>query len=145
MSDARYFPCPSCGGLNRIPAAKVTSGPRCGRCQAPLRTDGLPVQVDDDALERLVRASPVPVLVDFYADWCGPCRALSPVLAQLAQRHAGRLIVAKVDTERHARFAGQLGVQGIPAVFLFRDGELVDRATGARPLPAWEQMVSPHL
>jgi thioredoxin 2 len=140
-----YFACPSCGGLNRVPAARVASSPTCGRCKERLPTDGTPLQLDDDALQRLVQASPVPVLVDFYADWCGPCKMLAPVLAQLAQRHAGRMVVAKVDTERSSRTAGQLGVQGIPAVFLYVGGRVVDQGTGFQPLPAWERMVAPHL
>ena len=142
---ARVFRCSSCGGINRVDPARLQSGPKCGRCSAPLRVDGAPVDLHDDALDRLLEASPVPVLVDFYADWCQPCKALAPILAALGQRHAGRLIIAKVDTERSTRSAGRLGVEGIPAVFLFRGGKLVDQATGARPYPEWERMVAPHL
>ncbi len=137
------FRCPSCGGLNRVVPGKAA--PRCGRCHAALSTDGHPQTVSDDELERLVRSSPVPVLVDFYADWCGPCQGLAPILAELASRHRGELIVAKVDTERSPRVAASLGVQGIPAVYLYKGGRVVDQATGLRPLPAWEQMVRPHL
>jgi thioredoxin len=103
------------------------------------------VSVSDDELERLVSASPVPVLVDFYADWCGPCQSLSPILAQLGKRYAGRLVVAKIDTERHKRTASRLGVSGIPAVFVYRGGKVVANQTGLRPLPAWEQLVAPFL
>jgi thioredoxin 2 len=144
-AQARYFPCPSCGGVNRVPADKVANHPTCGRCKAALPTEGAPILLDDDALARLIQASPVPVLVDFYADWCGPCRMLAPVLDQLARQHAGRLVVAKVDTERHQRIAGQLGVQGIPAVFLYVGGRVVDQGSGFQPLPAWQRMVGPHL
>jgi thioredoxin 2 len=138
------FRCEACGGINRVDPARVATA-RCGRCQRHLRTDGHPQGVSDDELAALIRSSPVPVLVDFWAEWCPPCKALGPILEELGKRHAGRLIVAKVDTEAHQQTAGALGVQGIPAVFLYRDGKVVDKATGLRPLPAWEAMVAPWL
>lgn len=137
------FRCPSCGGLNRVTPGRAA--PRCGRCHQALQTTGHPVSLSDAELQRLIDSSPVPVLVDFYADWCGPCRSLAPILADLGARHKGELIVVKVDTERHQQTAGALGVSGIPAVFLYKGGRVVERADGLRPLPAWEQMVAPHL
>lgn len=137
------FRCPSCGGINRVTPGRAA--PKCGRCHQPLATSGQPVAVSDAELQHLVQNSPVPVLVDFYADWCGPCRSLSPILAELGARHKGELIVVKVDTERHQHTAGQLGVSGIPAVFLYKGGRVVDQAAGLRPLPAWEQMIAPHV
>ena len=145
MTDPGFFVCSNWRGINRIPADRVASQPRCGRCKTTLDTSGAPLHVDDDVLDRLVRSSPVPVLVDFYADWCGPCRSLAPILEQLGRRHAGELIVVKVDTERSPRNASKLGVSGIPAVYLFRGGNVVAEASGLRPLPAWEQLVAPHL
>lgn len=137
------YRCPSCGGWNRVDPGR--RGPRCGRCGTALPTDGHPVAVSDDELAALVRTSPVPVLVDFYADWCQPCRLLAPVLATLGEKYAGRLVVAKVDTERHPRTARSLGVSGIPAVYLYAGGRVVAEAGGFRPLAAWEALVAPHL
>lgn len=139
------FPCPSCGGVNRVLPERLSSGPKCGRCKSPLRTDGAPLTVTDDQLESIVKGSPVPVLVDFYSDSCGPCRMLAPVLQQLGQKHAGEMLVLKVDTQRHQRVASRLGVSAIPAVFLYRGGAVVDKTLGFAPLPRWEQMVQPHL
>ncbi|MEZ4236311.1 MAG: thioredoxin domain-containing protein [Myxococcota bacterium] len=143
--DRYYFTCPQCGGLNRLPADKVAAHPTCGRCHAQLDTSGEPVHLDDDALEKLIRTSPVPVLVDFWAEWCPPCKMLSPVLTQLGRDHPGKLIVAKVDTDHHQRVASSLHVQGIPAVFLYVDGRVVDKGTGFQPRPAWDRMIAPHV
>ena len=139
------FSCPGCAKLNRVRDERLADGPKCGHCGTALDTSGRPIYVGDDGLEALLRSSPVPVLVDFYADWCGPCRMLSPTLKQVGEAHAGELIVAKVDTQRNQRNAQRLGVQGIPAVFLFKNGELVDKASGLRPRGFWEQMVGRHL
>lgn len=139
------FSCPGCGRLNRVRSDKLEDGPKCGHCKAALDTSGRPILVTDAGLDALLRSSPVPVLVDFYADWCGPCRALAPTLKELGAKHAGQLIVAKIDTQRDQRHAQRLGVQGIPALYLFKGGEVVDQATGMRPLGFWEQMVRPHL
>ncbi len=139
------FTCPSCGRLNRVRDDKLASGPKCGHCSAALDTSGHPIHVSDEGLDALIAKSPVPVLVDFYADWCGPCRMLSPHLQKLAEHHAGKIIVAKVDTQRNQRHAQKLNVQGIPAVFLYKGGEVVDQASGLRPQPFWESMVAPHL
>lgn len=142
---ASTFTCPSCGKLNRVRPERLADHPKCGHCQAQLDTSGAPIHVDDAGLDRLIRSSPVPVLVDFYADWCGPCRMLAPHLDALGKAHAGQLIVAKVDTERDQRHAQRLGVQGIPAVYLFKGGNVVGEAAGLRPQAFWEQLVAPHL
>lgn len=141
MAATLTFRCGACGGWNRVEAGR--GAPKCGRCRAALSTRGEVLPVSDDQLDELIAKSPVPVLVDFYADWCGPCQALSPVLAQLGAKYAGRLVVAKVDTERHRRRATSLGVTGIPAVYLYRRGRVVADAGGFRPLAAWEELVAP--
>jgi thioredoxin 2 len=138
------FRCPSCGRLNRVDAARENAA-KCGSCKTPIDVTNHPFVVDDAALASLIATSPIPVLVDFYSDSCGPCQHLAPVLEQLAANHKGEMLVAKVDTARHQRTAAELGVQGIPAIFLFRDGRVVDQTVGARPLGAMDAFVSPHL
>ncbi len=135
--------CPSCGGLNRVDPRR--EGASCGRCGASLADAARPQSVDDDALARLIRSSPVPVLVDFYADWCGPCRAMAPHLDRYARELAGRVIVVKVDVDRHRRHAEQVGLQGVPTLAVYRDGALRQAEAGARMGPALDQWVAPHL
>lgn len=135
------FVCRSCGAINRVPAGRT--GGRCGRCHTDLAPG--PVDVDDDALARLVASSPVPVLVDFWAAWCGPCRMVAPHLAALAERYQGEVIVAKVDVDRHKRTAGQLGVQGIPTLAVYQGGKPVRVEAGARTGPQLEAFVTPYL
>jgi thioredoxin 2 len=138
------FHCPTCGKVNRVDAARADKA-RCGACQTPIDTQNTPFYVGDDELATLVGSSPVTVLVDFYADWCGPCRTLAPTLQELARRHPGQLLIAKVDTDKNPKMAGQLGVSGIPALFVYKGGKVVDKTAGARSLGAMEAWIGQHL
>ncbi|HEY2006842.1 MAG TPA: thioredoxin [Solirubrobacteraceae bacterium] len=132
--------CPSCGARNRV--GPIASGfPRCPRCKSEL-----PWVVDADAqtFEAEVNAS-VPVVVDFWAAWCGPCRMISPVLEDLAGRHAGHLKIVKVDVDANPTLAERFGAQSIPLLVVFRDGNEIDRIVGALPRAALEQRLGPVL
>lgn len=100
-----------------------------------------PVRVGDEDLGRLVRGAEVPVVVDFYADWCGPCKVMAPVLDDFAREHQGELLVAKLDTDRNPDSARQYGIRGIPTLIVFDGGEEVARQTGAVPKAELEKMV----
>jgi thioredoxin 1 len=100
-----------------------------------------PVHVSDAAFEKVVLHSPVPVLVDFWAPWCGPCRMVAPVLEKLAGEYAGQVVIAKVNTDDNAQYAMQYGVQGIPTLLFVRDGQEVDRIVGAAPYPMIKQRI----
>jgi thioredoxin 2 len=130
-ADKLHFRCTKCGAINRIPSERLYDGPKCGSCGAKIEPAAAPADLDDAALQRLIASAPVPVLVDFWAPWCGPCRTLAPHVADLAVRHAGRIIVVKLNTQEHRGFAGALGVQSIPTLAVFKDGDLVNRQIGA--------------
>ena len=133
--------CAACGGVNRVRLGK--GGGACGRCKAPLRA--VAAEVNDDQLDQLVANSPVPVLVDFWAPWCGPCRAVAPHLEALAGAEEGRLIVVKLNTDQHQRTAGKLNVRSIPTLAVWSGGALQVAEPGARTGPSLRAFVAPYL
>ncbi len=106
--------------------------------EAPAAPEAGPIHVTDDMFEELVANSHLPVLVDFWAPWCGPCRMIAPIVEELAVKYAGRAVIAKVNTDEHQDMAGHLGIMGIPTLILFQDGEEVDRVVGFAPAQTLE-------
>lgn len=132
--------CPSCGKPNRIPAKHLADTGRCGACKAALPPVGEPVEVGPAEFEEIMRESKVPVLVDFWAEWCGPCKMAAPHVAQTARDLAGRAVVLKVDTEAHPQLAARYRVQGIPNFAVFVRGELQFQQAGlvdANTMKSW--------
>ncbi len=124
--------CQFCQSWNRVDAARATDRPKCGKCGKPMLLDR-PVKLDDETFQRTIAESEVPIMVDFYADWCGPCRMMAPAGDQLAANYVGRALVAKLDTDASQRTAMSFGIRGIPTVIVFRDGQEVGRQSGAVP------------
>jgi thioredoxin 2 len=138
--DVTIIACPTCHARNRV--GPIAQGvPRCPRCKSTL-----PWVVDAEADTFTAEtAASVPVVVDFWAAWCGPCRVISPVLEDLATRHAGHLKVVKVDVDANPVLATRFGAQSIPLLVVIRDGKEVDRIVGALPRAALEQRLGPVL
>jgi thioredoxin 2 len=142
MSELR---CPGCDAVNRVPEARAGWPARCGRCRRPLATTVTPVEVTDATFGPMVDRATAPVLVDCWADWCGPCRALAPTIDAIARGYGGRVVVAKLDVDANPETAARFEVRSIPTLLLFKDGRLADRLVGAQPRAAIEARLLPLL
>ncbi len=135
VSNVRLVRCPACGSTNRVARARLEQGlsPVCGRCKTPLPADDRPLTVTDATFSNEVERSPLPVLLDLWAAWCGPCRMVAPMIEDLAAELAGRVRVAKLNVDENPATASRFAVRSIPTMLLFKDGREVDRIVGARP------------
>jgi thioredoxin 2 len=128
--------CHACATLNRVPSQRLSESAHCGKCKQELAPLDTPVAIRSEAdFDELCRDSPFPVLVDFWAAWCGPCRAVAPELEKLAKARRGRLVVAKVDTEALPELARRFEIRSIPTLLLTRGGKVVQQAAGAMSAP----------
>jgi len=134
-------PCPHCGQRNRVPAA-ASGTPRCGTCHSPLPWIG---DADDGNFAEVAEEAPVPVLLDLWATWCGPCRMVSPALERLAQAYAGRIKLVKVDVDRAPGLSRRFEVRAVPTLLVLDRGRVVARKSGAAPEPALRQWLDDAL
>ena len=140
MSDSKHIVCPSCSAINRLPADKLAQGPKCGKCGASIFT-GKPAELTDQNFERHVSRSDIPVVVDFWAGWCGPCKMMAPAYEQAAARLEPEYILAKLNTEEAPGLSARYGIQSIPTLVVFRQGRELARQPGAMGLPQIVQWV----
>jgi thioredoxin 2 len=133
-SKGVIVPCPSCGQQNRLAFGRVDAETRCGKCRTPLASLSEPIETPDSAaFDAAIAQSPLPVVVDFWAPWCAPCRMVAPELAQVAKRNAGRYLVLKVNTDAQPELGERFGIRSIPTMAVFAGGREAGRTAGARP------------
>ena len=132
--------CQFCLTLNRVDLGRAADQPKCGQCGKPILLDR-PVKVTDEDLDAVINGTEVPVLVDFHADWCAPCKVMAPVLDDLAGRRMGEVLVAKLDTDANPKAAQRFNIRGIPTLIVFRDGSEAARQTGAVPLEELQSLL----
>ncbi len=135
MSDSQIIRCSNCGAANRVLLEKLSSGelPVCGKCHATLVAGAAPMKITDASFAREVEQSPLPVFLDFWAGWCGPCLMIGPFVEELANELAGRVRVAKLNIDENPMTAQRFNVRSIPTMIVFRDGREIDRIAGAVP------------
>jgi len=130
MNDTVHVVCPHCFAVNRVPTDRLHQGPNCGKCHQPL-FPGHPVELDEARFDAYLTKNDLPVLVDFWAPWCGPCRMMAPAFAHAASQLAPRVLLAKLNTDEAQETAARYGIRSIPTMILFRRGQEVARHSGA--------------
>lgn len=130
MSNKKHVVCPHCMAVNRIPVERLGDNPKCGKCKKPLFT-GHPVELNDQTFAKFISKNDIPVVVDFWAEWCGPCKMMAPAFAEASARLEPNVILAKLNTEVAQQTAAQFGIRSIPSIIMFKNGKEVARQAGA--------------
>lgn len=129
MNTSVTVPCTFCGTLNRVDLERISDRPKCGSCARPMLLDR-PLRLSDEHFDRVIADASVPVVVDFYADWCQPCKIMAPALDEIAHEQAGRVLVCKLDTDKNPAMSMRFGIRGIPTLIVFEHGAEARRQSG---------------
>src|SRR5687768_10322198 len=135
-------PCASCGSTNRLTFPTLHRRARCGKCQSALPSPSVPIEADGASFDAMLSGASIPIVVDFWAPWCGPCRAMAPEFEKVARHLAGDALVVKVNTDAEPALGERFRIQSIPTIAVFRDGREVTRVSGARPAADIERLVA---
>lgn len=130
MSDKKQIVCPHCQGVNRVPTQRLGDDPKCGKCKKPLIT-GKPAELSDTSFTKLISKSELPVVVDFWAGWCGPCKMMAPAYADASNELKTTAVLAKLNTETAQQASARFQIRSIPTMIVFKDGKEVARQSGA--------------
>ncbi len=140
MDKKATLRCQFCASWNSVDVTRAADRPKCGKCGKPMLLDR-PIHLDDDSFARTIAESKVPILVDFYADWCGPCKMMAPAVDQLAANYTGKALVAKLDTDASQKTSMSFNIRGIPTSIVFDEGKEVARQSGAIPYATLAAMI----
>lgn len=144
MDTSTHIVCPHCQAINRLPSARLGQHPQCGVCHEPLFA-GTPAVLDAGNFTRFITKTEIPVLVDFWAPWCGPCKMMAPIFNQAAQQLEPKVRLAKLDTDAAQDIAGRFGIRSIPTLIIFKGGQEVARQSGALDLGRLVRFVQDHI
>jgi len=143
MTESLHIACPTCGASNRLPESRLADAPKCGKCGAVLFS-AHPVPVADANFDKIVGGTDVPVVVDCWASWCGPCMRFAPVFEEAAGKLEPHVRLAKLDTEANPAVSAKLGIRSIPTLIVFKGGKEIARVSGAMPLGPFLEWVKQH-
>ncbi|MDW3095033.1 MAG: thioredoxin TrxC [Gammaproteobacteria bacterium] len=143
-NDSTYIVCQYCFTSNRVPNSKLKDGPVCGKCRQSLFT-GKPIELSDNNFSRFIDKTSIPVVVDFWASWCGPCIMMAPIFAQVSNQLEPRVILAKVNTESSHAIASQYGIRSIPSILIFKNGKEISRQSGAMDLKTLSNFIQNNI
>jgi thioredoxin 2 len=144
MANSNIIICPSCAGLNKVPDSRLTDGGKCGKCHSPLLTGDV-ISANQQLFQKYIGKSSLPIIVDFWASWCGPCKMMAPIFTQVAKKFQYKAYFLKVSTETEQQLAAQYNIRSIPTLAVFKQGKEVSRQAGAMDANSLQQWVASQL